>query len=136
MFSISCFERSACLTDNEFGMVVTFKFVYTLFHCSFKERGANNAIHKMKQRNPNVMGAVSASAGNHASAMAYHGAVMGVPIVVVMPVTAPLMKRKLCEELGAKVILHGTTLSDSKTYGLNYARSQGMEYINGFVSLT
>ena len=29
MFSISCFERSTCLTDIEFGTVLTFKFVYT-----------------------------------------------------------------------------------------------------------
>jgi hypothetical protein len=29
MFSISCFERSTCWTNIEFGAVVTFKFVYT-----------------------------------------------------------------------------------------------------------
>ena len=29
MFSISCFERSNCLTNIKFGRVVTFKFGYT-----------------------------------------------------------------------------------------------------------
>ena len=29
MFSISCFERSTCLTNIVFGTVITFKFVYT-----------------------------------------------------------------------------------------------------------
>ena len=29
MFSILCFERSTCLTNIVFGIVITFKFVYT-----------------------------------------------------------------------------------------------------------
>ena len=29
MLSILCFERSICLIDREFGIVITFKFVYT-----------------------------------------------------------------------------------------------------------
>ena len=78
-----------------------------------------------------MTGAVSASAGNHASAMAYHGKLLGTPVVVVMPVTAPKLKIKLCEDLGATVILCGKNLAESKKYGLNYAKNKGMEYING-----
>ena len=29
MFSKLCFERSTCLTDIQFGLIITFKFVYT-----------------------------------------------------------------------------------------------------------
>ena len=35
---------------------------------------------------------IAASAGNHALALAYHGHVLQVPVVVVTPVTAPIMK--------------------------------------------
>ena len=39
---------------------------------------------------------ISASAGNHAMALAYHGHTLKIPVVVVTPVTAPIMKvRKL-----------------------------------------
>ncbi|PSN38942.1 hypothetical protein C0J52_08936 [Blattella germanica] len=45
------------------------------------------------------------------------------------------MKRKLCEDLGAQVLMYGRCLSDSKKYGLKYAKDNGMEYINGFVAM-
>jgi threonine dehydratase len=41
-------------------------------------------------------GAIAASAGNHALAMAYHGQQLGVPITVVMPTVAPLAKVDKC----------------------------------------
>ena len=34
MFSISCFERSTCFTNIEFGTVIAFKFVY-ICGCAF-----------------------------------------------------------------------------------------------------
>jgi hypothetical protein len=34
MFNISCFERSAFLTNIKFGAVITFKFVY-IYECVF-----------------------------------------------------------------------------------------------------
>ena len=37
-------------------------------------------------------GVIAASAGNHALALAYHGQILAIPVVVVTPVTAPIMK--------------------------------------------
>ena len=37
-------------------------------------------------------GVVTASAGNHALAVAYHGKDLNVPVTVVTPETAPIMK--------------------------------------------
>ena len=39
-----------------------------------------------------MQGVIAASAGNHALALAYHGHQMDIPVVVVMPEVAPLMK--------------------------------------------
>ena len=46
---------------------------------SFKERGARNALLALdaEQRQKGV---VAASAGNHALALAYHGAELGIPV--------------------------------------------------------
>ena len=67
---------------------------------SFKERGARNALMllspEQKQR-----GAISASAGNHALGMAYHGGLLKIPVTVVMPRFAPLIKVANCRKLGA-----------------------------------
>ena len=37
-------------------------------------------------------GVISASAGNHALALCYHGRNLNIPVVVVMPRIAPMMK--------------------------------------------
>ena len=51
---------------------------------SFKERGARNALLKLSPE-AKKLGVVATSAGNHALALAYHGAKLGIPVTVVMP---------------------------------------------------
>ena len=41
-------------------------------------------------------GVITTSAGNHSQAMAYQGGKLGVPITVVMPIQAPLVKVGVC----------------------------------------
>lgn len=53
------------------------------------------------------IGVIAASAGNHALALAYHGKQLGIPVTVVMPTRAPIMKVTSCRECGATVIIHG-----------------------------
>lgn len=52
-------------------------------------------------------GVIAASAGNHALALSYHGRDLGIPIFVVMPLIAPIMKVSMCKQYGANVIIHG-----------------------------
>ena len=40
-------------------------------------------------------GVIAASAGNHALALAYHGYLLNIPVTVVTPETAPIMKASL-----------------------------------------
>ena len=58
---------------------------------SFKERGARNALLRLPGAK-RAKGVVSASAGNHALGLAYHGKLLGIPVTVVMPEFAPLIK--------------------------------------------
>jgi threonine dehydratase len=46
---------------------------------SFKERGARNALLLLSPEQKK-RGVIAASAGNHASALAYHGQLLGVPL--------------------------------------------------------
>ena len=69
------------------------------FTGSFKERGARNAILQLMQTKKDEFkktGAIAASAGNHALALAYHGKLLGIPVTVVMPTVAPLAKVDKC----------------------------------------
>ena len=46
-------------------------------------------------------GVIAASAGNHAQGIAYHGSLLGIPVTVVMPKFAALIKVTNCRQLGA-----------------------------------
>src|SRR6478609_6688355 len=79
---------------------------------SFKERGARNALLQLPAA-ARARGVIAASAGNHAQGVAYHGALLGIPVTVVMPKFASLMKVTNCRHLGANVVLRGGDLSEA-----------------------
>src|ERR1700704_6401475 len=58
---------------------------------SFKERGALNKLSSLSA-SERARGVIAMSAGNHAQALAYHAARLGIPATIVMPVTTPFVK--------------------------------------------
>ena len=54
------------------------------------------------------------SAGNHAQAVAYHAARLGIPATIVMPVTTPFVKVAATRSHGAEVVLDGETISEAQ----------------------
>lgn len=98
---------------------------------SFKERGAANALALLpleKQRR----GVIAASAGNHALALAYHGRRLGVPVTVVMPRFAPLIKASTCARLGARVVHDGESFSEARSRADAIAAEEGLTYVHGY----
>jgi len=61
---------------------------------------------------------IAASAGNHALALAYHGSDLRIPVTVVMPHIAPLMKVQMCKHYGANIIMHGADISEVRRCAL------------------
>jgi threonine dehydratase len=82
---------------------------------SFKERGARNKLLLLDEAAKRA-GVIAASAGNHALGLAYHGQLLKIPVTVVMPKWAPLVKVSNCRALGAIVVLHGVSYDDAKTH--------------------
>src|ERR1041384_5891391 len=80
---------------------------------SFKERGALNALSLLPPA-ARKRGVIAASAGNHALGLAYHGKLLGIPVTVVMPEFAPLVKISTCERLDARVLIHGRDFSEAR----------------------
>jgi threonine dehydratase len=78
---------------------------------SFKDRGALNRLLDLSPAE-RERGVVTASAGNHAQAVAYHCGRLGIQATVVMPEYSPLIKVSNTRAHGARVILRGATLSD------------------------
>lgn len=79
---------------------------------SFKERGARFALTRLRMREKQC-GVIAASAGNHALALAYHGQKLNIPVHVIMPNFAPLMKISCCRSYGANAILHGSNIQEA-----------------------
>jgi threonine dehydratase len=98
---------------------------------SFKERGARNALLLLEPQ-ARARGVVAASAGNHALGLAYHGKLLGIPVTVVMPRFAPLVKVATCRRLGAHVVLEGESFEDARRRALDVAAEEGLNLVHGF----
>ena len=105
-------ECTACTASRTLSAItganVFLKFENHQFTASFKERGALNCLLMLtgKERR---RGVIAMSAGNHAQALAYHGARLGIPVCIVMPRSTPNVKVQQTRVFGAEVHLEGST---------------------------
>jgi threonine dehydratase/serine racemase len=70
---------------------------------SFKYRGATNAVQKLDAATA-ARGVVTHSSGNHAQALALAARVRGIPAHIVMPRTAPAVKKEAVLGYGGRVV--------------------------------
>jgi threonine dehydratase len=98
---------------------------------SFKERGARNKLVQLSEAERKA-GVVAASAGNHALALAYHCQLLKIPVTVVMPRFAPLVKVANCRSFGARVILHGETFDAARRHATALGAEERLTYVPGF----
>ncbi len=98
---------------------------------AYKIRGAYYKISTLSQEQ-RERGLITASAGNHAQGVAYAAQAAGVPAVIVMPVTTPLVKVNNTKDYGAEVILHGEVFDDAAQLAAQLAEERGLTYIHPF----
>ncbi len=98
---------------------------------SFKIRGAHNFVSQLSDDQLSS-GIITYSSGNHAQAVALAGKLRGVPVVVVMPTTAPKVKRDGTERLGAEIVYEGTTSIERKARAESIAEERGLVIVPPF----
>jgi len=98
---------------------------------AFKERGALNKLLALTPEE-RERGLVTASAGNHAQALAYHSARVGVKAEIWMPLTTPLVKVSATRHYGAEVVLHGTHFDEAFQASQQRCRDQHSTFIHPF----
>ena len=86
----------------------------------------------MREKGSSLKGVIAASAGNHALALAYHGKELGVPVTVVMPVVAPLAKVDKCKKFGARIMIEGAHIGESKKFAEELCEAENLTYVNGY----
>jgi threonine dehydratase len=98
---------------------------------SFKIRGAFNFVSQLSDGQV-ATGIITYSSGNHAQAVALAGKLRGLRVVVVMPTTAPKVKRDGAERLGAEVVYEGTTSLERKERAERIAEQEGLVIVPPF----
>lgn len=102
---------------------------------SFKIRGALLQLLELAD-DQRARGVVAHSSGNHAIAVAYAAARLGVAATVVMPEDAPAVKRQRTAELGADVILVGPASAERAERAAELVADRGSTLIEPFDSRT
>jgi threonine dehydratase len=72
------------------------------------------------------------SAGNHAQAVAYHAARLGIAATIVMPVTTPFVKIAATRAHGAVVVLHGETVAEAQARAEALQAELGLIFIHPY----
>ncbi|MFZ1109577.1 MAG: threonine ammonia-lyase [Rhodomicrobium sp.] len=98
---------------------------------SFKERGALLKLLSLGEAR-RKRGVIAISAGNHAQAVAYHAARLGVLSTIVMPEHTPFNKVGNTEAYGARVILAGETVAESRATADRLIEEHGYTLIHPY----
>jgi threonine dehydratase len=98
---------------------------------SFKERGALNRLSALTPEERR-RGVVAMSAGNHAQAVAYHAARLGVPATIVMPEGTPFVKIAATQAHGARVVIDGETLAEAQARTERIVAEEGLTLVHPY----
>lgn len=98
---------------------------------SFKTRGALVKLLSLKAEGL-TGGVIAASAGNHAQGVAYHARALKIPATIVMPIGTPFTKIARTEALGAKTVLYGDGLAESREYALEQSNKESLSFIHPY----
>lgn len=98
---------------------------------AFKERGALVKLHALTPEERR-RGVIAMSAGNHAQAVAYHAARLGIPATIVMPEPTPFVKVAATRGYGARVVLAGEMLADAQAEAERIAADEGLVWVHPY----
>lgn len=116
------------------GLRAYFKLENLQMTGSFKERGALNKILSLDQ-DVRQRGLITASAGNHAQAVAYWAGSLDIPVVVVMPTRTPLIKVANTRGYGAEVIFWGESFDAALARAREIEQERQLTLVHAFDDL-
>jgi threonine dehydratase len=120
-------ETVSRMTGNR----VFFKLENLQMTGSFKERGALNRLLTLAPEQTQ-RGVITASAGNHGMAVAFHCQRLNTAATIVMPLTAPLIKIARVRQYGAQSILHGNDYDSALAEALRLSQESRLTFISPF----
>jgi threonine dehydratase len=113
------------------GARVTLKLETRQRTSSFKDRGAANRLLQLTA-NERERGVIAMSAGNHAQAVAYQAARLGIRATIVMPENTPFTKVRRTQHFGARIVLAGEGLAEAGDRAREIAAEQSLTVIHPY----
>lgn len=98
---------------------------------SFKERGVINFLGTLSEEEKKS-GVCAASAGNHATALAYYTSKANIPCTIVMPTWTPLVKVQTTKKYNAEVLLHGNSFDEAYAKAEEISKKEKKIFVPGF----
>jgi threonine dehydratase len=98
---------------------------------AYKERGALNKLLTMDAAERD-RGLITASAGNHAQAVAYHAGRLGLKSTIVMPEGTPIVKVQNTRAHGARVVLQGANYDEACSEARRLEQTEGLAFVHPF----
>jgi threonine dehydratase len=130
-YSVRTPALPAAALSERTGARVTLKLETRQRTSSFKDRGAANRMLALSEAE-RAAGVIAMSAGNHAQAVAYQAARLGVPATIVMPTATPFTKVRRTQHFGARIVLAGENLADAAERAFEIARAEGLTLVHPY----
>lgn len=101
---------------------------------SFKIRGAANKIFRLSNKEQQN-GVLTVSSGNHGRAVSYVSQEIGCKAIIVLPEAVPQNKRAAILDLGAEIIVHGSSADEAMKYADRLRDEKKLTMIHPFDDL-
>lgn len=121
--------------DKIFGCSLFFKCENLQKAGAFKFRGACNAVFSLDS-NEIKRGVATHSSGNHAAALSLAARLRNSKAYIVMPHTAPLIKKSAVKEYGAEIVLCEPTLKSREETLIEVVKETGAVFIHPYDNYT
>jgi threonine dehydratase len=99
---------------------------------AFKVRGGLTYCDALKRREPEVLGIISATRGNHGQSLAFASQRLGLPVTIVVPHGNSHEKNAAMRALGAELIEHGKDFQAAREEAMRLAQSRGLHAVPSF----
>ena len=99
---------------------------------AFKIRGGLVYMHRLRQRQPDCPGVVTATRGNHGQSVAMAAAIYGLRAVVVVPEGNSEDKNRAMLALGCELVVHGRDFDESVLHARELATCEGLHAMPSF----
>ncbi len=100
---------------------------------SFKARGATNKLMLLSEHSPQKI--ITASSGNHGSAVAFASAKLNLDVLIFLPETVSPAKLEKIQSYGAEVKISGHDSGDTEVAAKKYAEANNYPYLSPYNDL-